>query len=84
MAAAAAQSTVNLSKFGGSSTDNWTDFESLFHSIVEVTGVADAQSIFFTSYLFHLPFPFLYLAVAVFQIKAVLPMPFLELLIDLT
>ena len=47
MAAAAAQSTVSLPKYGGSSTDNWTDFESLFRSIVEVTGIADAQRVGF-------------------------------------
>ena len=45
--AAAAQSTVSLPKYGGSSTDNWTDFESFFRSIVEVTGIADAQRIGF-------------------------------------
>ena len=45
--AAAAQSTVTLPKYGGSSTDNWTDFESLFRSIVEVTGIAAAQRIGF-------------------------------------
>ena len=45
--AAAAQSTVSLPKYGGSSTDNWTDFESLFRSIVEVTGIADAQRVGF-------------------------------------
>ena len=47
MAAAAAQSTIILPKYGGSSTDNWTDFESLFRSIVEVTGIADAQRVGF-------------------------------------
>ena len=47
MAAAAAQSTVSLTKNGGSSTDNWTDFELLFCSIVEVTGIADAQRVGF-------------------------------------
>ena len=41
--AAAAQSTVSLPKYGASSTDNRTDFESLFRSIVEFTGIADAQ-----------------------------------------
>ena len=45
--AAAAQSTVSLPKYAGSSTDNWTDFESLFRSIVEVTGIADAQRVEF-------------------------------------
>ena len=45
--AAAAQSTVSLPKYGGSSADNWTDFESLFRSIVEVTGIADAQRVGF-------------------------------------
>ena len=34
-------------KYGGSSTDNWTDFESLFRSIVEVTGIANAQRVGF-------------------------------------
>ena len=47
MAAAAAQPTVSLPKYGGSSTDNWTGFESLFRSIVEVTGIADAQRVGF-------------------------------------
>ena len=47
MAAAAAQSTLNLPKYGGSSTDNWTDFESLIRSIVEVTRIADAQRVGF-------------------------------------
>ena len=47
MAAAVAQSTVSLPKYGGSSTDNWTDFEFLFRSIVEVTGIADAQRVGF-------------------------------------
>ena len=47
MAAAAAQSTVSLPKYGGSSIDNWTDFESLFRRIVEVTGIADAQRVGF-------------------------------------
>ena len=47
MAAAAAQSTVSLPKYGGSATDNWTDFESLFRSIVEVTGIAEAQRVGF-------------------------------------
>ena len=47
MAAAAAQSTVSLPKYGGSSTDNWTDFEALICSIVEVTGIADAQRVGF-------------------------------------
>ena len=45
--AAAAQSTVSLSKYGGSSTDNWTDFESLFRSIFEITEIADAQRVGF-------------------------------------
>ena len=45
--AGAAQSTVSLPKYGGNSTDNWTDFESLFVSIVEVTGIADAQRVGF-------------------------------------
>ena len=47
MAPAAAQSTGSLPKYGGSSTDNWTDFESLFRSIVEVTRIADAQRVGF-------------------------------------
>ena len=47
MAAPAAQSTVSLPKYGGSLTDNWTDFESLFRSIVEVTGIADARRVGF-------------------------------------
>ena len=51
MAAAAAQSTVSLPKYGGCSTDNWTDFESLFRSIVEVTGIADAQRVGFLKLL---------------------------------
>ena len=45
--AAAAQSTVSLPKYGGISTDNWTDFDSLFRSILEVTGIADAQQVGF-------------------------------------
>ena len=48
MVAAAAQSTVNLTKYGGSSTDNWTGFVSLFRSIIEVTGNADAQRVGFS------------------------------------
>ena len=47
MAAAAAQSTVSLPKYCGSSTDNWTNFESSFRSIVEVTGIAGAQRVGF-------------------------------------
>ena len=47
MAAASAQSTVNFPKHGGSSINNWTHFESLFRSIVEVTGVADAPGVGF-------------------------------------
>ena len=43
MAAPAAPSTASLPKYGGSSTDNWTDFQSLFFSVIEVTGIADAQ-----------------------------------------
>ena len=35
--AAHARSTISLPKYGGSSTDNWTDFESLFRSIVDLT-----------------------------------------------
>ena len=45
--AAAAQSTVSLPKYGGSSTDNRTDFEFLFRSIIEVTGIANAQRVGF-------------------------------------
>ena len=45
--AAAAQSTVSLPKYGGSSTDNWTDFESLFRSIIETTGIPDGQRVGF-------------------------------------
>ena len=47
MAATACQSTVSLPKYGGSSTDNWTDFESFFRSIVENTEIADAQRVGF-------------------------------------
>ena len=47
MAAAHAQSTVSLPKCGGSSTDNWTDFESLFRSIVDVTGIHANQRVRF-------------------------------------
>ena len=42
-----AQSTVSLPKYGGSSTDNWTDFESLFRSIVDVTGIQANQRVGF-------------------------------------
>ena len=50
--AAAAQSTVTRPKYGGRSTANWTYFESLFRSIVEVTGIATAQRVgFFKLYL---------------------------------
>ena len=45
MAAAHAQSTVSLPKYGGSSTDNWTDSESLFRSIVDVTGIQANQRV---------------------------------------
>ena len=38
---------MTLPKYGGSSTDNCTDFESLFRSINEVTGIAAAQQIGF-------------------------------------
>ena len=47
MAAQAAQLTVSLPKYGGSTTDNWTDFESLFRSIVEAIGFADSQRVGF-------------------------------------
>ena len=47
IAAAHAQSTVSLPKYGGSSTDNWTDFESLFRSIVDVTGIQVNQRVGF-------------------------------------
>ena len=33
---AAAASIVSIQKLGGSSTENWTDFESLFRSLVDV------------------------------------------------
>ena len=47
MAATATQLTASLPKSGGNSIDNWTDFEPLFRSIVEVTGPADAQGVGF-------------------------------------
>ena len=36
---AAAASLVSIQKFGGSSTENWTDFESLFRSLVDVANI---------------------------------------------
>ena len=36
---AAAASMVSIQKFGGSSTENWTDFESLFRSLVDVANI---------------------------------------------
>ena len=38
-------STVSLTKFGGSTLENWVDFESLFRSIIDVTGVARPQQV---------------------------------------
>ena len=35
----AAASLVSIQKFGGSSTENWTDFESLFRSLVDVANI---------------------------------------------
>ena len=45
--AANAQSTGRLPKYGGSSTGNWCDFEALFRSIVDVTGIQANQRIEF-------------------------------------
>ena len=45
--AAHAQSTVSLPKYGGSSTENWTDLESLFRSMVDVTGIQANQRVGF-------------------------------------
>ena len=36
---AAAASLVSIQKFGGSSTENWTDFESLFRSLIDVANI---------------------------------------------
>ena len=36
---AAAASLVSIQKFGGSSTENWTDFESLFRSLIDVANM---------------------------------------------
>ena len=35
----AAVSLVSIEKFGGSSTENWTDFESLFRSLVDMANI---------------------------------------------
>ena len=37
--AAAAASLVSIQKLGGSSTENWIDFESLFRSLIDVANV---------------------------------------------
>ena len=42
---AAAQSLVTIQKFGGTSSENWTDFESLFRSLVEVANIDAAQRV---------------------------------------
>ena len=47
MAAAATQSTVGLPKYAGGSPNHWTDFGSLFRSIVEVTEIAGEQRVAF-------------------------------------
>ena len=44
-AMAAAQSLVTIQKFGGTSSENWTDFESLFRSLVEVANIDAAQRV---------------------------------------
>ena len=36
---AAAASLVSIQKFGGSSKENWTDFESLFRSLIDVASI---------------------------------------------
>ena len=36
---AAAASLVSIQNFGGSSTENWTVFESLFRSLVDVANI---------------------------------------------
>ena len=42
---AAAQSLVTIQKFGGTSSESWTDFESLFRSLVEVANIDAAQRV---------------------------------------
>ena len=42
---AAAQSLVTIQKFGGTSSKNWTDFESLFRSLVEVANIDAAPRV---------------------------------------
>ena len=44
---AAAQPTITLPKYEGSSMDNWTSFESLFGSIVDVTNIGNNQRVGF-------------------------------------
>ena len=44
-AMAAAQSLVTIQKFGGTSSENWTDSESLFRSLVEVANIDAAQRV---------------------------------------
>ena len=36
---AAGASLLLIQKFGGSSTENWTDFESLFRSLIDVANI---------------------------------------------
>ena len=42
---AATQSLVTIQKIGGTSLENWTDFESLFRSLVEVANLEAAQRV---------------------------------------
>ena len=42
---AAAASLVSIQKFGGSSTENWTDFESLFRSLNDVANINADRSV---------------------------------------
>ena len=51
--AAHAQATVSRPKYRGSSTDNWTDFESLFRSIVHVTEIQANQRVGFLKFLLN-------------------------------
>ena len=44
---AAAQPTVTLPKYGGNSMDNWTAFESLFRSAVDVTNIRNNKRVGF-------------------------------------
>ena len=41
----AAASLISIQIFGGSSTENWTDFESLFRSLVDVANINEDRGV---------------------------------------